>query len=230
MSVDAESPVQVFTCEGCGQEFDTREEVVAHWKANHSAKAKAAASNGTPSRQSGPRRTRRGPTKKPSTPKPQPPVMSPVQTGMTITYALVGQAFGMFGPEPKEARNAVAMSMAMTAGQGGYALDRIAARTPFYKLLNGFFGSAGFLEDATPLGIPLIVGMYAYAPEAAKERLRPMAGSVLGLLMLQTFGPEPPASPGDMTPIAMPPWIQEFVDGLLGEAPSPVRKAEAPAA
>lgn len=225
MSVDTESPVDVFTCEVCGAEFDTREDVVTHWRENHSAKAKA--NSDTPSR-----KARRSPTRRatPSTPKPQPPAMSPVRTGLTLSYALAGQAFGMFGPEPKEARGAVAMSIAMTAGQGGYALDRLASRTPFYKLLNGFFGSAGILEDCTPLGIPLIVGMYAYAPDAAKERLRPMAGSVLGLLMLQTFGPEPPEAPGDMTPIALPPWIREFVDGLLGEAPTPVKKAESAAA
>lgn len=237
--MDAENPVATpegtadveFECEVCGEAFRSRNAVVAHWRENHSAKARKAQSedkNGSPSGKARRQTRRRAPRS--TTPKPKPPAMSPVRTGLTLSYALAGQAFGMFGPEPKEARGAVAMSIAMTAGQGGYALDRLASRTPIYKLLNGFFGSAGILEDCTPLGIPLIVGMYAYAPEPAKERLRPMAGSLLGLLMLQTFGPEPPQAPGDMTPIALPPWIQEFVNGLLGEPPVRNVHPETPAA
>lgn len=230
---DTETTVNVWPCEACDEIFATKDEVLKHWRETHSAKARRAQDRETVDTddETPPQPRSRGRSPKgrpPRKPRPKAPEMSPVRTGLTLTYALCGQAFGMFGPEPKEARNAVSMSIAMTAGQGGYALDRLASRTPLYKALNGFFGAAGVLEDCTPLGIPLIVGMYAYAPDAAKERLRPMAGSVLGLLMLQTFGPEPPAAPGDMTPVALPPWIQEFVNGLLGEPPVRNMHPEAP--
>ena len=240
-TVDEESPVSVFPCHECGEEFDSRDEVVTHWRDAHSAAARKRRGETADARErrrgsqtSGARRTtsRRAPR------QPRAPQMSPVRTGLTLCYALAGQGFGMFGPEPRGARAAVSQAMMMTAGQGGYALDRLASRTPVYKFLNGFFGAAGVLEDATPLGIPLIVGMYAYAPPAAQDHLRPMAGTLLGMLLLQTFGPEPPSVPEDATPMALPPWIREFVDGLLPRPkvqtveaePMPGPTREAPAA
>jgi hypothetical protein len=121
----------------------------------------------------------------------------------------------MFGPEPKDARQAVGTSMAITAVPAGAGLDKALHRTPVYPWLEAFIGGAGILNDLAPLGIPVLVGMYSYAPDEAKRRLRPMTVSVLGLIVLQSLGPEPPATPEEMTPIAIPEWIRDLVNGLL---------------
>jgi hypothetical protein len=105
--------------------------------------------------------------------------------------------------------------MAITAVPAGAGLNRALKRTPIYPFLETFVGSAGVLNDLAPLGIPALVGMYSYAPDEAKRRLRPMTVSVLGLIVLQSLGPEPPQSPEEMTPIAIPEWIRDLVNGLL---------------
>lgn len=162
-----------------------------------------------------PRQKRRPKTRPQSNARPS--VDDMVASVLSMGYGLAGQAVSMWAPPPERARQSLGMSMAITAIPAGRGAQRILKRTPIYPFIAMAAGGIGALDAAAPLGIPLLVGMYGYAPAEAKERLRPMVGSLLGMALLSTYGPEPPAppEPGDMTPLAMPDWIKELVAGLL---------------
>lgn len=216
-----------YVCRVCGEQFQTREEVVSHWR-GHSAEDRARTSSraqqraardareqatGAPPR---PRGRPRGSTAAPrSKAAPKPAPVNEVQLGLTLAYGLAGQAFSMFGPEPVEARQAVGLSISMTAIPAGRGLDHVAQKTPAYPVLRAVFGTTSALTELTPLAVPALVGVYAYAPNEVKIRLRPMTTSILGLILLQTFGPDVPPSPEELTPVAIPEWIRDLVNGLL---------------
>lgn len=215
MAVEEEARTTPYTCRVCGAPFDTREEVVAHWRTHpEEERYPGRTRTATPPprrnarRTTPPRQTRR------AAPKAAPKIDA-VQLGLTLSYGLAGQAFGMFGPDPPQARGAVGAAMALTAVPAGAGLTKVAKKTPAYPLLEIVFGSGALLSDLTPLAVPAIVGMYAYAPNEAKKRLRPMTASIMGLILFQTFGPDMPAAPEDLTPIAIPEWIRDLVNGLL---------------
>lgn len=158
------------------------------------------------------------PGKAPAAPAPRgrPRKAGRTQQGLTLAYGLGMMAFGAFGPPPAEARQRVAMAGQLTATQTGAALDRGLRKTPLYPLVAAVFGVGAFLDDLAPAALPLVVGVYNYAPPLAQARIRPMARTLAGQVLHQAFGDAPPEL-AEVTPVAIPAWIRELTDHLFPE-------------
>ena len=194
-------------CPLCGKEFPNQpSKIRRHLKAVHDYEAPE-----EPPKPAAPRGARRGRRAGGG---------SRTQQGLTLAYGLAAMAFGAFGPPPVEARQRTALAAQLTARQMGASLDRGLRKTPLYPLVSAVFGLGAFLDDLAPAALPLVVGMYNYAPVTAQARVRPMARMLAGQALHQAFGDQPPGEPEDVTPVALPAWIVQLTDQLFPE-PSP---------
>ena len=196
------SDSEAFICDVCGRSWPSARSLARHRRVH----GQGAAPPPAPSTPSAPRHRGRKAGR--------------TQQGLTLAYGLAAMAFGAFGPPPVEARQRTAMAAQLTAQQTGAALDRGLRKTPIYPLVSAVFGMGAFFDDLAPAALPLVVGVYNYAPPAAQHRIRPMARVLAGQVLHQAFGDNPPELT-EVTPVAIPAWIRELTDHLFPEPPPP---------